>query len=42
MANRFADLITKRPGGRRAMPMHKSVRNKMRAARKRGMRKGVR
>lgn len=38
MANKFADLITKRPGGRKAMPQHKSVRNKVRNAKRKGRR----
>jgi hypothetical protein len=41
-SSRFADLITKRPGGRGAAPAHRSVRDKMRTAKRRGMRKGGR
>lgn len=39
MARGFADIVTKRPGGRAAMPAHRSVRNKMRSA-KRGFGRG--
>lgn len=37
--NRFADLVTKRPGGRKAMAMHKSVRNAMKRSKQRARRR---